>query len=159
VQVPGPWGDRFLLRRGEPRTVNDGWLRWGDVGTFDARGYLEIKDRTKDVIKSGGEWVSSLELEHAVMAHPDVVECAVISIPDPRWDERPLACVVLRTDAITTAADLRGFLLNRVAKWWIPERWAFVHEIPKTSVGKFDKKTLRSRQAAGEIKIVSVAGA
>jgi fatty-acyl-CoA synthase len=159
VEVRGPWITASYYRDDSGQQFHDGWLRTGDVGTLDPRGYLRIKDRTKDVIKSGGEWVSSLELENAIMAHPDVIESAVIGVPDARWDERPLACVVLRPGAIATASELRVFLLDRVAKWWIPERWAFVAEIPKTSVGKFDKKTLRARQAAGEIEIVNAAGA
>ncbi len=133
---------------------HDGWLRTGDVGTLNARGYLQIKDRTKDVIKSGGEWVSSVELENAIMGHPDVMECAVIGVPDTRWDERPLGCVVLKPGAAATASDLRGFLQGRVVKWWIPERWVFVAELPKTSVGKFDKKVLRARQAEGALNVV-----
>ncbi|HEV2446780.1 MAG TPA: long-chain fatty acid--CoA ligase [Candidatus Sulfopaludibacter sp.] len=153
IEVRGPWITGSYLGDPAPERFHDGWLRTGDVGTLDARGYLRIKDRTKDVIKSGGEWVSSVELENAIMAHPDVIESAVIGVPDARWDERPLACVVLKPGAQATAGDLRTFLVGRVAKWWIPERWAFVPEIPKTSVGKFDKKVLRSRQAAGEIAV------
>jgi fatty-acyl-CoA synthase len=159
VEVRGPWITGSYYGDDSGEKFHDGWLRTSDVGTLDARGYLQIKDRIKDVIKSGGEWVSSLELENAIMAHPDVIESAVIGVPDPRWDERPLACVVLRSGATATASDLRAFLLNRVAKWWIPERWAFVAEIPRTSVGKFDKKTLRARQAAGEIDVINAAGA
>jgi fatty-acyl-CoA synthase len=159
VEVRGPWVTASYFGDDTGEKFHDGWLRTGDVGTLDGRGYLQIKDRTKDVIKSGGEWVSSLELENAIMAHPDVLESAVIGVPDPRWDERPLACVVLRAGAAATASDLRMFLLDRVARWWIPERWAFLDEIPKTSVGKFDKKLLRARHAAGDIDIVSAAGA
>jgi fatty-acyl-CoA synthase len=159
VEVRGPWITAAYYGDDSGEKFHDGWLRTGDVGTLDARGYLQIKDRTKDVIKSGGEWVSSLELENAIMAHADVIECAVVGVPDPRWDERPLACVVLRAGAVATPSDLRSFLIDRVAKWWIPERWAFLEEIPKTSVGKFDKKRLRARQAAGEIRIVDAAGA
>jgi fatty-acyl-CoA synthase len=159
VEVRGAWVTASYYGDDTGEKFHNGWLRTGDVGTLDALGYLRISDRTKDVIKSGGEWVSSLELENAIMAHPDVIESAVIGVPDPRWDERPLACVVMRTGSTATASDLRAFLLNRVAKWWIPERWAFVEEIPRTSVGKFDKKRLRARQAAGEIDIVNAAGA
>jgi fatty-acyl-CoA synthase len=154
IEVRGPWITASYFGDPAPEKFDDGWLRTGDVGTLDARGYLTIKDRTKDVIKSGGEWVSSVELENAIMAHSDVIEAAVIGVPDPRWDERPLACVVLKAGARAGAPELRAFLEGRVAKWWIPERWAFVAEIPKTSVGKFDKKVLRGRQAAGEIEIV-----
>jgi len=159
VEVRGPWVTAAYYGDESGEKFHNGWLRTGDVGTLDARGYLQIKDRTKDVIKSGGEWVSSVELENAIMAHPDVIESAVIGVPDPRWDERPLACVVLRRGASTTASDLRTFLQDRVVKWWIPERWAFVEEIPKTSVGKFDKKVLRARQVDGDIHIVEAAGA
>jgi fatty-acyl-CoA synthase len=154
VEVRGPWVTASYFGDPAPEKFHDGWLRTGDVGTLDARGYLTIKDRTKDVIKSGGEWVSSVELENAIMAHPDVMEAAVIGVPDPRWDERPLACVVLKPGAAPDAAGLRTFLEDRVAKWWIPERWAFIDEVPKTSVGKFDKKVLRAQQAAGDIVIV-----
>jgi fatty-acyl-CoA synthase len=158
IEVRGPWVTGTYYGDDSTDKFHDGWLRTGDVGSLDARGYLVIKDRTKDVIKSGGEWVSSVELENAIMAHGDVIEAAVIGVPDPRWDERPLACVVLKRGAAATAADLREFLQDRVVKWWIPERWAFVEEIPKTSVGKFDKKVLRARQAAGEIAIVEATG-
>ena len=156
IEVRGPWitgsyfgddsGDRF----------HDGWLRTGDVGTIDALGFVQITDRAKDVIKSGGEWISSADLEVQLMAHPDVIEAAVIGVPDQRWDERPLACVVVRHGARTTIDDLRAFLGERVAKWWLPERWAFIEEIPKTSVGKFDKKVLRARYKEGAIEVVEL---
>jgi fatty-acyl-CoA synthase len=116
---------------------------------------VQITDRAKDVIKSGGEWISSVELENQIMAHPDVVEAAVIGVPDPRWDERPLACVVLRPGATVTSRGLAAFLAERVAKWWLPERWAFIAEVPRTSVGKFDKKVLRARYARGELAVRS----
>jgi fatty-acyl-CoA synthase len=132
---------------------DDGWLRTGDVGTVDARGFIQITDRAKDVIKSGGEWISSVELENAIMAHPEVVEAAVIGVPDERWQERPLACVVTRPGARLTPGALRAFLEQRVAPWWVPERWSFIEEVPKTSVGKFDKKVLRARHAAGELAV------
>jgi fatty-acyl-CoA synthase len=151
IEVRGPWITGSYYGVEEPEKFHDGWLRTGDVGTVDADGFVQITDRAKDVIKSGGEWISSVELENALMAHPDVVEAAVIGVPDDRWDERPLACVVLAEDAAVTAEDLRAFVGERVARWWLPERWAFLSEIPKTSVGKFDKKVLRSRHADGEI--------
>ena len=157
-EARGPWVTGAYCGDEGPDRFHDGWLKTGDVGTLDARGYLQIKDRAKDVIKSGGEWVSSVELENAIMAHPDVVEAAVIGVPDPRWDERPLACVVLREGSAANAVSLREFLCGRVAKWWIPERWAFVDAIPKTSVGKFDKKVLRARQQEGAIAVVEAAG-
>jgi fatty-acyl-CoA synthase len=158
-EARGPWVTGAYYGNEGADRFQDGWLKTGDVGTLDARGYLQIKDRAKDVIKSGGEWVSSVELENAIMAHPDVVEAAVIGVPDPRWDERPLACVVLREGSEANAAVLHEFLRGRVSKWWIPERWAFVDAIPKTSVGKFDKKMLRARQQEGAMAIVEAAGA
>ena len=109
------------------------------------------------MIKSGGEWISSVELENHLMAHPDVVEAAVIGVPDERWGERPLATVVLREGATADVATLRDFLATRVARWQVPERWALIDEVPKTSVGKFDKKALRGRYAAGELEVTSLA--
>jgi len=122
------------------------------MGTIDERGYAQITDRAKDVIKSGGEWISSVELENAIMGHPEVLEAAVIGVPDKKWDERPLACVVPKPDSKVTPEQIRAYLVSRVAKWWIPERWAFITEVPKTSVGKFDKKALRAAYARGQIK-------
>jgi fatty-acyl-CoA synthase len=123
----------------------DGWLRTGDVGTLDCRGWLRITDRAKDVIKSGGEWISSVDLESALMAHPAVVEAAVIAVPDERWSERPFACVVAAEG--TEADELTEFLADRFERWWLPDGFAFIAEIPKTSVGKFDKKALRGAYA------------
>jgi len=123
------------------------------MGTLDGLGFMVISDRTKDVIKSGGEWISSVELENQVMAHPAVFEAAVVAIPDEKWQERPLCCVVLRPDATATATELRDFLKDRVAKWWIPESWTFVETVPKTSVGKFDKKVLRHEYAEGLLSV------
>jgi fatty-acyl-CoA synthase len=157
-EARGPWVTGSYYGGEGADRFHDGWLRTGDVGTLDARGYMQLKDRSKDVIKSGGEWISSVELENAIMAHPDVVEAAVIGVPDTRWDERPMACVVFKSGAATTVAELQRLLEERVAKWWVPERWAFLDEIPKTSVGKFDKKRLRARQQAGEIAMVDAAG-
>ncbi|HEY5104703.1 MAG TPA: fatty acid--CoA ligase, partial [Acidimicrobiales bacterium] len=113
-------------------------------------------DRTKDVIKSGGEWISSVDLESTVMAHPAVFEAAVIAVPDEKWQERPLCCVVLRPDASASAQELKEFLSERVAKWWLPERWAFIESVPKTSVGKFDKKVLRAQYAENALDVVVV---
>jgi fatty-acyl-CoA synthase len=158
IEARGLWVTGAYYGEDAGEKFHDGWLRTGDVGTLDARGYIQIKDRTKDVIKSGGEWVSSIDLENAIMAHPGVLEAAVIGVPDPRWDERPLACVVLKDGAGITASELRTFLEGRVVKWWIPERWAFLAEIPKTSVGKFDKKLLRSQQAEGALAVVDALG-
>jgi fatty-acyl-CoA synthase len=154
IEVRGPWITGAYYRDPAPEKFHDGWLRTGDVATMDDYGFLQISDRTKDVIKSGGEWISSVELENALMAHPDIIEASVVGVADERWDERPLACVVLRPGATVTPGELREWLAARVAKWWLPERWAFVDEIPKTSVGKFDKKTLRARQQAGDLEVL-----
>jgi acyl-CoA synthetase (AMP-forming)/AMP-acid ligase II len=147
IEVRGPWVTASYWGDAAPEKFHDGWLRTGDVGTMTPNGYLQITDRAKDVIKSGGEWISSVELENALMAHRGVVEAAVIGIPDARWDERPLACVVGDVDP----AELKRFIADRVAKWQVPENWASVDAIPKTSVGKFDKKALRTRYENGEL--------
>jgi fatty-acyl-CoA synthase len=135
--------------RAAPETVadkfRDGWLRTGDLGVIHPSGWVELKDRLKDGIKSGGEWISSVELENLLAGHPDVAEVAVIGVPDPRWEERPLVCVRVRPGTATDPEELREFLAGKVAKWWLPERWVFVDDIPKTSVGKLDKKVLRQR--------------
>ncbi|WP_345363320.1 long-chain fatty acid--CoA ligase [Actinoallomurus liliacearum] len=153
IEVRGPWITGSYHRDPAPEKFHDGWLRTGDIGTIDDRGFFQITDRAKDVIKSGGEWISSVELENHLVSHPAVLEAAVIGIPDPRWDERPLAFVVLRDGASASAAELAGFLSGKVARWQVPENWAFVEEIPKTTVGKFDKKPLRARYRADEVKI------
>jgi fatty-acyl-CoA synthase len=155
IEVRGPWITSAYYRDPAPEKFDDGWLRTGDVGTVDAKGFVQITDRAKDVIKSGGEWISSVELENEIMAHPDVLEAAVIGVPDERWEERPLACVVLRPGATAAVGALKGFLADRVARWWLPERWTFITEVPKTSVGKFDKKVLRARYAKGELAVAS----
>lgn len=156
IEVRGPWITGSYFGDDTPDKFHDGWLRTGDVGTIDSLGFVQLTDRSKDVIKSGGEWISSVDLEGQLMAHPDVIEASVIGVPDERWDERPLACVVLREGSETSIDDLREFLAGRVAKWWLPERWAFVHEIPKTSVGKFDKKVLRARFKEGAMDVVEL---
>ena len=158
IEVRGPWITGAYYRDPSPEKFDDGWLRTGDVGTVDSRGFVQITDRAKDVIKSGGEWISSVELENEIMAHPGVVEAAVVGVPDERWQERPLACVVVKAGAAVTADSLRAFLAERVARWWLPERWTFITEVPKTSVGKFDKKVLRARYAAGALAVVETAG-
>jgi fatty-acyl-CoA synthase len=148
VQVRGPWiAARYFRGEEDDEKFDAGWLRTGDIASVDPRGYVQITDRSKDVIKSGGEWISSVELENEVMAHPDVLEAAVIAMPDERWAERPLCCVVLREGAAADARELCEHLSGRVAKWWIPDEFAFVAEVPKTSVGKFDKKVLRTMLA------------
>jgi fatty-acyl-CoA synthase len=154
IEVRGPWITGRYYGDVSPERFHDGWLRTGDVGTLDEYGFLSITDRTKDVIKSGGEWVSSVELENAIMAHADVVEAAVIGIPDARWEERPLACVVAREGGDVDAGVLRAFLEARVARWWIPESWAFVERVPRTGVGKFDKRALRAAFAEGALPVV-----
>ncbi|MDA8266057.1 MAG: long-chain fatty acid--CoA ligase [Actinomycetota bacterium] len=154
-EVRGPWVTGSYFADTSTDRFHDGWLRTGDVGTLDALGYLDITDRTKDVIKTGGEWISSVELENALMAHPDVFEAAVVAVPDARWDERPLACVVLNEGADISPSELEGFLEGRVARFWVPDRWSFIDEVPKTSVGKFDKKVLRARYAEGNLDVVS----
>jgi fatty-acyl-CoA synthase len=148
IEVRGPWvAARYYNDDSSDEKFDAGWLRTGDIASLDADGFVQITDRSKDVIKSGGEWISSVELENEVMAHPDVVEAAVIAKPDERWAERPLCCVVLRAGASTDAPELVEHLRGRVAKWWLPDEFAFIEEIPKTSVGKFDKKVLRGRLA------------
>jgi fatty-acyl-CoA synthase len=152
LEVRGPWvaSSYYDSPDSADRWTDDGWFRTGDIVSIHPRGYIQIKDRSKDVIKSGGEWISSVELENALMAHPAVAEAAVIAIPDPKWDERPLAAVVLKPGAVATPDQLRDFLAPSFAKWWLPERFEFVDEIPKTSVGKFRKTALREQFAAAE---------
>ena len=156
-EVRGPWVTGSYFGVDDPEKFRDGWLRTGDIGTLDGEGYMVVSDRIKDVIKSGGEWISSVELELTVMAHPAVFEAAVIAVPDDRWQERPLCCVVLQPDTAASAEELKAFLADRVAKWWLPERWAFIESVPKTSVGKFDKKVLRAQYAEGVLEVVVVA--
>ena len=153
IEARGPWVTGSYYGVDTPEKFHDGWLRTGDVGFIDPRGYAQITDRSKDVIKSGGEWISSVELENEIIAHPEVAEAAVIGIPDEKWDERPLACVVRKEGSTVTPDALRAYLEDKVAKWWLPERWTFIEEIPKTSVGKFDKKVLRSHHAEGKLRI------
>ena len=149
VQVRGPWIARSYYNdeRGAASFTADGWLRTGDVGAVSPDGYVRLVDRTKDLIKSGGEWISSVELENQLMAHPDVAEAAVIAVPSDRWMERPLACVVLKPGASLTRDEVLEWLTPRVAKWWLPDEVEFIDEVPKTSVGKFSKKDLRDRFA------------
>ncbi len=163
LEAIGPWvttsyfntdaADKFHIDNG--RT----WLRTGDVGSIDPSGYIQITDRAKDVIKSGGEWVSSVDLENSLMGHPSVLEAAVIGVADDRFDERPLACVVMREGVSPDFAELARFLEGRVAKWWIPERWTTITEVPKTSTLKFDKKVLRAQYVAGDLTVTTIGGA
>jgi fatty-acyl-CoA synthase len=147
VQLRGPWvaAAYYDLPEEKDKWTKDGWFRTGDVGTVDAHGYLKIADRTKDLIKSGGEWISSVDLENALMAHPDVREAAVIAVPHPRWQERPLAAVVTRDGASLTAQQLRAFLADKFAKWQLPDAFVFLDELPHTSTGKLLKMELRQR--------------
>jgi fatty-acyl-CoA synthase len=153
IEVRGPWITASYYRAPTPEKFDDGWLRTGDIGTIDERGFFQITDRSKDVIKSGGEWISSVELENLLIGAPGVLEAAVIGIPDERWTERPLACVVLEPGSEGAAGELAGFLDGKVAAWQVPENWTFIDEVPKTTVGKFDKKVLRARYHAGELKV------
>jgi fatty-acyl-CoA synthase len=149
LQVRGPWVVRAYYDN--PATASqfteDGWFRTGDVVTIDAEGYIQITDRTKDLIKSGGEWISSVDLENLIMAHPKVLEAAVIAVPHDQWVERPLACVVPKPASAggLDAEEILEFLRPRVARWWLPDAVVFLDAIPKTGVGKFDKKVLRER--------------
>ncbi|MFC9650273.1 MULTISPECIES: long-chain fatty acid--CoA ligase [unclassified Streptomyces] len=163
LEVRGPWiaGAYYGGAGGEhikpaDKFSEDGWLKTGDVGTISPDGYLTLTDRAKDVIKSGGEWISSVELENALMAHPEVAEAAVVAVPDDKWGERPLATVVLKDGATADYASLKEFLAGKIAKWQLPERWTVVSAVPKTSVGKFDKKVIRKQYADGELDVTRV---
>jgi len=154
VEVRGPWVTGSYYKDDDPAKFDNGWLRTGDVGKIDPLGYVTLTDRAKDVIKSGGEWISSMELENFLMAHPAVAEAAVIGVTDERWGERPLAAVVLAEGASATADELRAFLADRVPRWQLPERWSFIAEVPKTSVGKFAKTRMREAYASGEYQVI-----
>jgi fatty-acyl-CoA synthase len=147
LQAAGPWIAKTYYNddRSAESFTDDGWLRTGDVATITADGYIKLVDRTKDVVKSGGEWISSVELENEIMAHPAVAEAAVIGVSHPKWQERPLACVVLKEGESATKEEILEFLDGRVAKWWLPDDIVFIDEVPKTSVGKFSKKDLRAK--------------
>jgi fatty-acyl-CoA synthase len=151
VEVRGPWVTGSYMGGAEPGQFHHGWLRTGDLGSLDEDGYLYLSDRLKDTIKSGGEWISSMRLEDELMAHPGVLEAAVVGVPDERWGERPLAVVVRRRDTSVSADELRDYIGSKVVRWWAPDHWAFVDELPRTSVGKYDKLALRARYAAGEL--------
>ena len=166
LQVRGPWITGSYYMNGQETDVDrmemeakfhDGWLRTGDVGTISEDGFLVLTDRAKDVIKSGGEWISSVDLENAIMGHPQVREASVVGVPDERWGERPLATVVLSDSATVTVEELREWLSEKIAKWMVPERWAIIGEGPKTSVGKFDKKVLRQQFADGDLQVHKLA--
>jgi fatty-acyl-CoA synthase len=148
LQARGPWITSGYY--GDPHSdlaFLDGWFRTGDVATISPDGYIQIMDRTKDLVKSGGEWISSVDLENAIMAHPKVMEAAVIAIFHPKWQERPLACIAPLPqcrDQITKA-EIMEFLAGHVAKWWLPDEIVFIDAVPKTSVGKFNKRALREQ--------------
>jgi fatty-acyl-CoA synthase len=164
LEVRGPWiagayygGADAEPMRPDDKFSPDGWLRTGDVGVITPDGYLTLTDRAKDVIKSGGEWISSVELENHLMGHPAVAEAAVVAVPDERWGERPLATVVLKEGAgEVTYEELREFLADKVARWQLPERWAVIPAVPKTSVGKFDKKVIRAQYAQGALDVTKL---
>ena len=154
ICVRGPWiTDGYLGGEGAEKFTDDGWFDTGDVAVGSPDGYFVIADRVKDLIKSGGEWISSVELEGVLTGHPEIAAVTVIGIPDPRWDERPCAIVVPVEGAVLDPLALRAWLVGRVARWWIPEYWAFVDAIPLTSVGKVDKKVLRAQHETGEIPV------
>ena len=147
IQVRGPWIARGYHNGYDPgKLTEDGWFRTGDVAKISPDGYIQIVDRTKDVIKSGGEWISSVELENAIMSHPKIMEAAVIGLAHSKWDERPVAYAVARPEfkGQVTQEEVIAFLQDKVAKWWLPDEIRFIDEVPKTSVGKFDKKVLRA---------------
>jgi len=156
LQLRGPWVAAGYYRQpAEDRPLSkDGWLRTGDAGMIDARGYVQITDRTKDLIKSGGEWISSIDLEACISRFPGVAEVAVIAVPDPRWEERPLAILVVQDGTSPDFRELRRFLANQIAKFMVPEYWAAVPGLPKTSVGKIDKKVLRQEVDKGTLAYV-----
>jgi fatty-acyl-CoA synthase len=154
LEVRGPWVTGSYYKDDDPGKFRDGWLRTGDVGTLDPHGYVRLTDRAKDVIKSGGEWISSMQLENILMSHPEVTEAAVIGVADEKWGERPLAAVVLAPGASATAATLREFLSGQIPRWQLPERWCFIAAVPKTSVGKFHKRQMRDAYLRGDYDII-----
>jgi fatty-acyl-CoA synthase len=153
LELIGPWiaSGYYLDANANDEKFHDGWLRTGDIATIDALGYIQITDRAKDVIKSGGEWISSVEMENALMSHPAVLEAAVIAKPDERWTERPLPCVVVDESEPASPEALNEHIKAHFAKWQLPDEYAFVTDVPKTSVGKFDKKALRQQLSDGQL--------
>ena len=156
LEVRGPWVTGSYYREEAADRFDDGWLRTGDIARIDRRHYITLTDRAKDVIKSGGEWISSVELELLIASHPDVTDASVIGVPDQKWQERPLAVVVVADGHEVTPRQLRDFLSDKVARWWLPERWSFVDAVPLTSVGKYDKRALRARYATGQLDVIEV---
>jgi len=156
LQVRGPWIAGSYYKVDQSDAFDDGWLRTGDVGYVLPEGFLQLTDRAKDIIKSGGEWISSVEVENYLLEHPAVAEAAVVGVPDPKWDERPLATIVVKEGLPDPdVEELRAHLAERMAKWQVPERFAFVDEIPKTSVGKLDKKRIRASHSEGELEVIN----
>ncbi len=147
VRGPSISSAYFESEEGADRWTEDGWFRTGDVVTIHPDGFVEVQDRAKDLVKSGGEWISTVALENALMGHPAIAEAAVIAIPDEKWSERPLAVVVFREGEEASPDELRDFLAPSFAKWWLPDRFEIVDEIPKTAVGKFRKTALREQFA------------
>jgi fatty-acyl-CoA synthase len=157
IWLRGPWIANEYYR--DPERSKDafagGWYHTGDVATIDREGYIRLVDRTRDLVKSAGEWISSVDLENLIMEHPGVAEAAIIGVPHPKWQERPLACVSVLEGQSVTADDLKAFLKDKVrASWWIPDDFVFLAALPKTSVGKFDKRELRRLYAEGELGAV-----
>jgi fatty-acyl-CoA synthase len=156
IEARGPWvaARYYEDPSGDDKFTDDGWLRTGDIGELDERGYVRVTDRAKDLIKSGGEWISSVEVETLLINHPEVREAAVIAMPDERWGERPLACVALAEGSGGVSCEaLREHLSSGLARWQLPDAFAFITEVPKTSVGKFDKKALRRARADGDLAV------
>ena len=147
LQVRGPWIADSYYNPDDPvfSWTDDGWFRTGDVVTVDKEGYVKITDRTKDLIKSGGEWISSVDVENALMGHPKIKEAAVIAMPHEKWVERPLACIVLKDSEKLSPDEVREYLSQQFAKWWLPDAVEFIEEVPRTSTGKFQKLALRER--------------
>ncbi|MFT3661457.1 MAG: long-chain fatty acid--CoA ligase [Gordonia sp. (in: high G+C Gram-positive bacteria)] len=159
LEVSGPWiTGAYYSPDGnvsDPAKFHDGWLRTGDVATITPDGFMTIVDRTKDIIKTGGEWISSVDLENVIAGHPDILECTVIGVPDPKWDERPFVLAVLREGSTLDVPTARAWLEERIPRWQVPERWSFGEEVPKTSVGKFDKKKVRQHYADGLYEVIN----
>jgi fatty-acyl-CoA synthase len=145
VEVRGPWVTGSYYKDDDPAKFRDGWLRTGDVGTIDRLGFVVLTDRAKDVIKSGGEWISSIDLENLAVGHPKVAEAAVIGVKHPKWDERPLLVVVLKKGQTADRQDILAFMRGKIANWWMPDDVVFVDEIPHTATGKIQKTVLRER--------------
>ena len=156
LEVRGPWVTGAYFRDESGERFDDGWLRTGDIARIDRDHYVTLTDRAKDIIKSGGEWISTVELEVLISGHPDVAEASVVGVSDPKWQERPLAAVVVKEGHKVTPAQLCEFLKDKVADWWVPERWTFIGAVPRTSVGKFDKRALRASYAQGELDVIEV---